>query len=303
MPAANTSRDHFDTILVLGTPADDDGNPTATEEQARVTEAVREYERGVAPRLLFTGGPAHNRFVEADVMAAAAAAEGIPPSAIFVENQGREDTIPERVLLRADHEGSRMALGRGGFQRLSFAACGNDLQAHTARVATARSTTVTAGCFRGGGGFSAGNPEDDALPGLCPVDRDLRAVRGKHTMPCSPRRACLRLTLSSDHCPSRYGPVSFVLMRLPVRFSCRFYGGPCFLRLSRPEFRARSAQVQAVCADERSSRPATGTYISIDPLANVKYDNKYDISLGLAYGPHERPARRCSRGQTLVVWI
>ena len=91
MPSANTSHDHFDTILVLGTPADGDGNPTA-EEQARVTEAVREYERGVAPRLLFTGGPAHNKFVESDVMAAAAAAQGIPPSAIFVETKAT-DTI------------------------------------------------------------------------------------------------------------------------------------------------------------------------------------------------------------------
>jgi hypothetical protein len=26
-----------------------------------------------------------------------------------------------------------------------------------------------------------------------------------------------------------------------------------------------------------------GTYISVDPLANVHYDNKYDLSLGLAY--------------------
>ena len=26
-----------------------------------------------------------------------------------------------------------------------------------------------------------------------------------------------------------------------------------------------------------------GTYIAVDPLANVKYDNRYDISLGLAY--------------------
>jgi uncharacterized SAM-binding protein YcdF (DUF218 family) len=90
-PAANTSRDHFDAILVLGYPADSDGNPTP-EEMARVSEAVREYERGVAPRLLFTGGPAHNRFVEADVMAAAAAAQGIPPSAIFVETKA-DDTI------------------------------------------------------------------------------------------------------------------------------------------------------------------------------------------------------------------
>jgi uncharacterized SAM-binding protein YcdF (DUF218 family) len=90
-PSSNTSRDHFDAILVLGTPADADGNPTP-EELARVTEGVREYERGVAPRLVFTGGPAHNRFVEAEVMAGAAAAQGIPPSAIFVETRAK-DTI------------------------------------------------------------------------------------------------------------------------------------------------------------------------------------------------------------------
>jgi uncharacterized SAM-binding protein YcdF (DUF218 family) len=90
-PNANTSRDHFDAILVLGYQADGDGNPTP-EQLARVTEAVREYERGVAPRLLFTGGAAHNKYVEADVMAGAAAAQGIPPSAIFVETKA-EDTI------------------------------------------------------------------------------------------------------------------------------------------------------------------------------------------------------------------
>jgi uncharacterized SAM-binding protein YcdF (DUF218 family) len=91
VPTANTSRDHFDEILVLGYPADGDGNPTP-EELARVSEGVREYERGVAPRLLFTGGAVRNKFVEADVMAAAAAAQGIPPSAIFVETKAR-DTI------------------------------------------------------------------------------------------------------------------------------------------------------------------------------------------------------------------
>jgi len=26
----------------------------------------------------------------------------------------------------------------------------------------------------------------------------------------------------------------------------------------------------------------TGTYIAVDPLANVRYDNKYDLSLGMA---------------------
>lgn len=90
-PTANTSRDRFDAILVLGTPTDADGNPTP-EQLARVTEGVREYERGVAPRLLFTGGPAHNQFAEASVMANSAAAQGIPPSAIFVETTAT-DTI------------------------------------------------------------------------------------------------------------------------------------------------------------------------------------------------------------------
>lgn len=90
-PVSNTSLDHFDAILVLGTPADADGNPTP-EGLARVTEGVHEYERGMAPRLIFTGGSAHNRFVEAEVMANAAAAQGIPPSAIFVETRAM-DTI------------------------------------------------------------------------------------------------------------------------------------------------------------------------------------------------------------------
>jgi vancomycin permeability regulator SanA len=73
---------------VLGNPADSDGNPTP-EQLARVTEGVHEYERGVAPRLILTGGAAHNRFVEARVMARSAEAEGIPEPAIFVEPEAR----------------------------------------------------------------------------------------------------------------------------------------------------------------------------------------------------------------------
>ena len=90
-PTANTSRNHFDTIIVLGYPADSDGNPTP-QLLARVTESVHEYERGVAPRIIFTGGATSYGFVEADVMARTAAAQGIPPSAIFVETRA-QDTI------------------------------------------------------------------------------------------------------------------------------------------------------------------------------------------------------------------
>jgi len=90
-PTSNTSLARFDAIIVLGAPADDDGNPTPIQ-LARVTEAVHEYERGVAPRLILTGGAAHNRFVEAFVMAQTAHAQGIPLSAIVVEPEAK-DTI------------------------------------------------------------------------------------------------------------------------------------------------------------------------------------------------------------------
>lgn len=83
-PASNTSASRFDAIIILGTPADSDGNPTP-DLLARVTEGVREYERGVAPRLILTGGAAHNRFVEASVMARAAQAQGVPAAAILLE--------------------------------------------------------------------------------------------------------------------------------------------------------------------------------------------------------------------------
>ncbi len=90
-PMSNTELSRFDVLIVLGSPADADGDPTPTELE-RVTEAVHEYERGVAPRMIFTGGAAHNRFVEARVMARTAEAQGIPAPVVLVEPEAR-DTI------------------------------------------------------------------------------------------------------------------------------------------------------------------------------------------------------------------
>jgi uncharacterized SAM-binding protein YcdF (DUF218 family) len=90
-PRAKGKRDHFDAILVLGTPADSDGNPTP-ELLDRVSEGVREYERGVAPRLIVTGAAAHNSFVEAEVMARVARSQGVPASVILEEPRAL-DTI------------------------------------------------------------------------------------------------------------------------------------------------------------------------------------------------------------------
>jgi uncharacterized SAM-binding protein YcdF (DUF218 family) len=90
-PRANSTRQTFDAIVVLGTPADSDGNPTP-ELLDRIGEGVREYERGIAPRLIVTGAAAHNQFVEAEVMSRVAQAQGVPASVIFEEPQAL-DTI------------------------------------------------------------------------------------------------------------------------------------------------------------------------------------------------------------------
>ena len=90
-PQGNTDQARFDAIVVLGNPADADGNPTPVQ-LARVTEAVHEYERGAAAHLIFSGGAAHSRFVEAQVMARTAESMGIPQSAIVMEPQA-QDTI------------------------------------------------------------------------------------------------------------------------------------------------------------------------------------------------------------------
>jgi uncharacterized SAM-binding protein YcdF (DUF218 family) len=71
---------------VLGAPSNADGT-VSPDERERVLEAVREYKSGIASAVIMTGGPAHNRFVEAHVMANFAVSQGIPPSAITEERQ------------------------------------------------------------------------------------------------------------------------------------------------------------------------------------------------------------------------
>jgi uncharacterized SAM-binding protein YcdF (DUF218 family) len=88
IPTRNSSLTRFDTIIVLGTPANPDGTPSP-EQRERTLEGVREFKAGVAPSLILTGGPAHNQFVEAHVMATLAIAQGVPASAVIEEGQAQ----------------------------------------------------------------------------------------------------------------------------------------------------------------------------------------------------------------------
>jgi vancomycin permeability regulator SanA len=86
IPTHNTNLTHFDAIIVLGAPANLHGTPSP-EQRERTLEGVREYKAGVAPSLILTGGPAHNQFIEAHVMAKLALVQGVPPAAVIEEDQ------------------------------------------------------------------------------------------------------------------------------------------------------------------------------------------------------------------------
>ena len=88
IPERNTDQKRFDTIIVLGSPANPDGTP-GPEQRERTLEGVREFDNGVAPHVIMTGGAAHNRYVESEVMAKTAEENGVPASAIFEDKQSR----------------------------------------------------------------------------------------------------------------------------------------------------------------------------------------------------------------------
>lgn len=76
-------------------------------------------------------------------------------------------------------------------------------------------------------------------------------------------------------------PVSLKTMRFPVSFASSLAVAALALCFG------SSAQAQAGSSSSttvQSQSPApTPSYVAIDPLANVRYDNRYDLSLGLAY--------------------
>jgi uncharacterized SAM-binding protein YcdF (DUF218 family) len=88
IPLESTSATRFDAILVLGYPSNEDGSPSP-EMRERVMEGIREFRAGRAGRLIMTGGAAHNRFVEGQVMAQLALEQGIPADDVVVEGQSQ----------------------------------------------------------------------------------------------------------------------------------------------------------------------------------------------------------------------
>lgn len=83
------------------------------------------------------------------------------------------------------------------------------------------------------------------------------------------------------------------MMHLPARFSAFFAAaaiGLCAATVAAQQSSSSETPAQVAATPQT---PGNGTYIAINPLAGVRYDNRYDLSLGMAY-------RHMKAGPTLV---
>jgi hypothetical protein len=72
------------------------------------------------------------------------------------------------------------------------------------------------------------------------------------------------------------------------------------VRLSVSLFAVAALALSVAASAQSTAAPTAGngTYIAIDPLANVRYDNRYDVSLGMAYA-HAKAGPNLLEGSNL----
>ncbi len=76
------------------------------------------------------------------------------------------------------------------------------------------------------------------------------------------------------------------MMRFPVSLSVSFAAAAILLCVGAragAQAPSQSSSSQTAPAHQAPEPAPAPSYIAIDPLANVRYDNRYDISLGMAY--------------------
>lgn len=101
----------YDVIVVLGAMVEKDG--TAGQMlRNRIAKAAELYYEGAAPKLILTGAAAHNRWVEAEVMAAGLQALGVPQNALILESRARTtaENAHFSATIIAEHRWQRVLL-------------------------------------------------------------------------------------------------------------------------------------------------------------------------------------------------
>jgi len=81
---ARPSEVGFDAVIVPGCPSEDDGALSRCQ-MSRAVWATLLWQRGVAHAFIVSGAAVHSRYVEAEALAQAMAALGVPPERIWLE--------------------------------------------------------------------------------------------------------------------------------------------------------------------------------------------------------------------------
>ena len=99
----------YDVIVVLGAMVEKDGT-AGPMLRNRIAKAAELFHEGAAPRLILTGAAAHNRWVEAEVMAAGLQAHGVPQSALILESRARTtaENAHYSAIIIQEHEWQRV---------------------------------------------------------------------------------------------------------------------------------------------------------------------------------------------------
>lgn len=82
----------------------------------------------------------------------------------------------------------------------------------------------------------------------------------------------------------RYGLVSWLVMRFPVRICSRWIAAAAVV-CATVSVQAQNTSSSSSSSSQTNTVPSvSGTpYIVVDPLAKVRYDNRWDLSVGAAY--------------------
>ncbi len=107
-------RRQADAIVVLGARAYADGRPSDMLRDRAMT-GIKLYHEGVAPKLIFTGGPGDGAFSEAHVMRSLALAKGVPDEAIVMDDAGVNTQASARNVARMLDANERVVLVSHGY--------------------------------------------------------------------------------------------------------------------------------------------------------------------------------------------
>lgn len=115
--------DPYDVCIVLGCPAREDGKPSRMQ-RSRMNKAIQLYREHRVHTILISGAGVRNNFIEADIMASYAIANGISKNDIILEKEALNTydnlRLAKDICLRNEYHRSIVVTSRFHIRRSNF---------------------------------------------------------------------------------------------------------------------------------------------------------------------------------------